>query len=59
MKGKMKITVDKKITDEFFMEYCLNLYHSGYDPSILIGFYALGKKWHISKIDFLLKEMGV
>ena len=54
----MQIKIDPKITDEKFMEYCLNLHHSGYDPMILIAFYGLGKGWHISKLEFLNKEMG-
>lgn len=51
------IVIDPKITDENFMEYCLNLYFSGYDPTLLIGFYSLAKTWHADKLIFLLKEM--
>jgi len=53
----MKIEIDKKITDKMFMEHCLNLHYSGYDPRVLIAFYALGKSWHISKLLFLFEEM--
>ena len=53
VRGKFEIQIDKKITDESFMEYCLNLKASGYDPSLLIGVYALGKSWHFKKLLFL------
>jgi len=53
MEGKFKIKIDEKITDEQFMEYCLNLKTSGYEPLILVGFYALGKGWNIDKLLFL------
>ena len=58
VQGKFTIQIDKKITDESFMEYCLNIKASGYDPMVLIGFYALGKQWHFSKLLFLQKELG-
>lgn len=54
---KMKIEIDKKITDEMFMEHCLNLKASGYNPMILIVIFSLVKSWHISKFMFLMKEM--
>jgi len=56
--GKLTIQIDEKITDEGFMEHCLNLASSGYDPTILIAFYGLGKSWHISNIKFLQKEIN-
>ncbi len=56
--GKFKIKIDKEITEIDFMEQCLNLYHSGYDPSLLIGIYGLGKGLHVSKIIYLKELMG-
>lgn len=53
----LSIVIDPRITDDAFMEYCLNLYFSGYDPSLIIGFYALGKGWNINKVIFLNNEM--
>ncbi len=53
VRGKFEIQIDKKITDENFIEYCLNSKASGYDPSFLIGIYALGKSWHFKKLLFL------
>ena len=55
--GQLKIQIDKKITDEMMMEYCLNLYFSGYDPFLLMGFYSLGKGWHFNKIVQLTNLM--
>ena len=49
----MEIQIDSKITEKDFMEYCLNLRASGYDPAILMGFYALGESWHIDKLLYL------
>jgi hypothetical protein len=53
MKNNFSILIDKRITDESFMEHCLNLKSSGYDPTILIGFYSLGKNWHYTNVLFL------
>ena len=39
---KLKINIDKKITEQKLIEHCLNLKHSGYDPTILMAFYFLG-----------------
>ena len=51
--GKLGIQIDKRITDKVFMEYCLNLKASGYDPIILMGIYGLGKSWHFAKLLYL------
>lgn len=53
----MEIVIDKRITDEKFMEYCLNLKASGYDPTLLIAFFGLGKGWNIEKLLQLQKEL--
>jgi len=61
MKNIFTIKIDKKIDDAFFMEHCLNLVASGYDPTLLIGFYALGKRWHIekfSRLQSLIREQS-
>ncbi len=55
--GKLTITIDK-IKEQDFMEHCLNLYFSGYDPMALMMLYGLGKRWGVSKIIFLRKLMG-
>ena len=49
----MKIQIDNKITERDFMEHCLNLKASGYVPTVLIGFYAIAKRWHIDKFLYL------
>ncbi len=49
----MEIQIDSKLTEEYFMEHCLNLKASGYDPTILIGFYAIAKRWHVDKFLYL------
>jgi len=53
MKNTFTIKIDKKIDDTFFMEHCLNLVASGYDPTLLIGFYALGNGWNLEKFGLL------
>ncbi len=50
---RFKITIDNEITERDFMEHCLNLYFSRYDPSLLMGIYGLGKGLHVSKIIYL------
>ena len=50
-----KITIDIHLDEHDFMEACLNLRHSNYDPTILILFYALAQKWHITKLNYYLK----
>jgi hypothetical protein len=55
---KMQIRINPNIPDDKFMEYCLNLHHSGFDPTFFIFIYALGKKWHTDKLFFLWEEMA-
>jgi hypothetical protein len=52
---KFKIKIDKRISDERFMEHCLNLHCSGYNPMLLIAFYSLGRGWHYTKLLHLKK----
>jgi len=51
--GNLTIEIDKKINDKMFMEYCLNLVSSSYDPTLFIVFYSLGRNWHIDKFVYL------
>lgn len=51
---KFTININKKITERDFMEHCLNLKCSGYDPTFLVAFYSLGKRWKVDKLIYLL-----
>jgi len=53
MKNAFTIKIDRKIDDALFMEHCLNLVASGYDPTLLVGFYALGKSWNLETFGCL------
>ena len=57
MKGNLEIKIDPRITEQDFMEYCLNLKASGYDPQIILAFYSLGKSWNIEKLLFMMEEL--
>jgi len=53
--NKMKIEIDKEITESNLVEQCLNLKHSGYDYRLLFYFYTLGKRWHITKLNYYMR----
>lgn len=52
-----KIEIQEGITDQQIMEHCLNLKCSGYDPTLIIAFYGLGKKWLVDDLMFIMKEL--
>lgn len=57
--NKLKINIDKKITEQILMENCLNQISSGYDSTFLLCLYALEKGWDKDKLLYylnLLKE---
>ena len=51
---KFTIKIDKRITEQKLMEYCLNLTYSGYDPIFLMFLYALSKRWRIDKFSYYM-----
>lgn len=60
MEKILKIKVD--IPEQKFMEYLLNMKHSGYDVLMFLCFYAFINSWNINKLNYylkLLKEKGV
>ena len=55
-----KFEMDIKVSEHDFMEWCLNLKSSGYNPFPIMAIYALGKSWHITKLVYyknLLEEL--
>lgn len=62
MQGKITIKIDENITEQALVESCLNQISSGYDSSMVLAFYALGKRWHGGKLVYYLnlleKEMA-
>ena len=57
MKGTFKIEIDKSITEQNFIEGCLNMKYSGVDWRIAFFFYALGQRWHINKFNYYFKML--
>ncbi len=55
MKGTFKIEIDNKLTEQKFVEHCLNMKYSGYDCNVVFFFYALGKRWKVEKLTYYLK----
>ena len=49
------IDIDKNITEQSFIENCLNMKYSGYDWRIAFFFYALGRRLHINKFNYYFK----
>lgn len=54
MKAK-KLTIDVKVPENYFIEWCLNMRYSGYDYTLAFAFYALANHWHINKLKYYLK----
>lgn len=57
MEGKIIIEAD--IPEKEFMESCLNMRFSGYNPMIPLGFYALAHSWHVNKLIYYLNLLEV
>ena len=55
--NQFTISIDNKITEQVFVEYCLNLKASGYDPLLFFIFYGLGKSWNVNGLFYYLKLM--
>lgn len=53
--GEFEIKIDKRLDDKTFMEHCLNLKASGYDPLLFIVLFATGRRWKIDKFTRLLE----
>ena len=52
MKGKFIIEIGKEVTEQKLIEQCFNLFYSGYEYKYLLFFYALAKRWHLSKLIY-------
>jgi len=52
--GTLKLTVDKRITDDKMIENCLMYYHSGYDYKVMLSLYAMAKQWKINKLAYYI-----
>ncbi len=55
----MEITIEANISEQDFIESCLNMKHSGSDPIFHLVIYAFAKSWHIDKLTYykeLLEE---
>lgn len=50
-----KITIEANIPEDKFMESLLNMRHSGFDVTFLLGFYSLAHHWHIDKFLYYSK----
>lgn len=48
--GILSVVMDKNVTEQGVLEYCLNLYHQGYRYELILGLYMLVNNWHIEKI---------
>ena len=48
-------TIKINVSEKKFMEYILNLHHSGYDVSLMFIFYALAKRMHIDDFTYYMK----
>jgi len=59
MKQTFKISIDKKLTEQSLIEYCLNIKSSGYDCKFIFFLYALGKHWHIDKLSYYIKLLDI
>lgn len=56
MRGRIKFVIEG---DECsFIESCLNIVSSGYDPDIGLFLFALAKGWHISKLQYYYKMIN-
>ena len=48
-----------EVNEQDFIEYCLNLKHSGYDCTLMLLFYAVGERWHITKLAYYFKLLDI
>ena len=55
--GTLTIKIDKKVTEQFLIENCLNMKCSGYNNEAVLLLYALDKRWNINKLTYYLKLM--
>ena len=51
MKGTFKIEIGRKVTEQQFIEGCLNMKYSGYGWKLAFFFYALGRHWHLDNLN--------
>ena len=59
VRNKMrKLTIQSDVTEQAMIEWCLNLKYSGYDPTLMLLLYALGKRWHIDKFRDYWRLLG-
>lgn len=54
MKGTLKLTIDKKITEQLIIENCLMYYNSGYEYMPFLSLYALAERWNINKLIYYI-----
>ena len=52
MNGLLKLQIPERITEQFLIEYCLNLYYSKYEYKFALGFYAFAKGWKYDKLIY-------
>ncbi|HED05192.1 MAG TPA: hypothetical protein ENI61_00740 [Ignavibacteria bacterium] len=49
-----KIKITSKVSEKDLIEHCLNLYHSGYDFTIILSFHAMACRWNFNKLKYYL-----
>ena len=51
----MGIVASSNVKEKDLIEYCLSLYHSGYNYTFILAFHSLINSWHIDKLNYYVK----
>jgi len=54
MMNQVKLTIESNLSERDLVEGCLNMHHSGRDPTIIFIFYAMAKSWETDKLFYYL-----
>jgi hypothetical protein len=55
MKNTKTFKMESNVPEQFLIENCLNLYHSGFEYKHLLAFHALAHGWKYDKLIYYVK----